>query len=135
LALAGSRAQASSSGSTIRPVILRLARQGAPGRACLGRALEPRGAGWLRKLASLSGNRAGASPKQQTANARLARVASVPLAQWGIGGWPTTAVPFQTRRLPVKPTELAGATHDGIYLGRVTAPGGPQPGAVTRTGR
>src|SRR5918999_4375541 len=107
LALAGSRAQASSSGSTIRPAILRLPRHGALARACLGRALEPRGAGWwLRKLASLSGEAGQGVTK---AAVRRTRGSGAPLpCRWpngGLGGWPTTAVPFQIRRLSVKPAE------------------------------
>src|SRR5215218_298028 len=45
LALAGSRAQASSNGKTIRNAILRLPRHGEVARAWRGRTLEPRGAG------------------------------------------------------------------------------------------
>jgi hypothetical protein len=87
LALAGSRAQASSRGKTIRNPILRLRRHGEVARAWRGRALVPRGAGWLRKLASLSrGKRAKAYQCSKPTSARSARVPlGLPLAQ--MGGW------------------------------------------------
>src|SRR4029450_3749222 len=107
LALAGSRAQASSRGNTIRKAIFSLPGQGGPARACRGRALGPRGAGSLRKLASLSGEGQGVT-KAAASRARAHAPCGVPLAQYGgLGGWPTTGVPFQTRLLPVEPGRMA----------------------------
>ena len=109
--LAGSRAQASSSGITIRPAILMLPRQGEPARAraCLGRALEPRGAGSLRKLASLSGEAGQGRQQQHSEREARARTTSVPLAQWGIGG-----VADDGRTLP-NPAVACQAGRDGQW--------------------
>src|SRR4029453_2311879 len=83
LALAGSSAQASSRGKTIRKGIRRWPSQGEPARACRGRALGPL-PGSLGKLASLSGEGPGVTKAATTQREHRAPL----LCRWpNLGDW------------------------------------------------
>src|SRR5918992_4034468 len=107
LALAGSSAHARASGSRIRKAIRRLPTHGGSPRACRGRALERCRAGSLPKLVRLS---EGPGLHQSGGHAGGTRAMPLP-CRWpngGLGGWPTTGVPFQIRPLPVQPAGRPG---------------------------
>ena len=70
------------------------------------------GAAWCRVVAQ-AGEPLGKGPASPTQRAHGVRARACTLRcrwpNWGLGGWPTTGVPFQTRRLPAGHGRRAGA--------------------------